>query len=593
MKRYQFDRRFFGRVLGVLLLISPNGYAKDVELIKLSDSAREVRVNMAEQESHAIYESVPYKGTCTKTEYRKEWKCHTTYETQCGYKRVCTDRPVQVCEPGASLFDFSFFNVAYAATSSDDPPPGGDEGGRPVPQPEPTPQPEPQRPSQPEPEPMPRPQPEPQRPSQPEPEPMPRPQPEPQRPSQPEPEPMPRPQPEPQRPSQPEPEPMPRPQPQPEPAPWPQPEPQRPRPPEPQPIPQNPSQPLIPPRPEERPPTSPRPPPTQPPTSPRPPAPPTNPRPGEPGGPDLPRPPAPPTNPRPGEPGGPDLPRPPAPPTNPRPGEPGGPNKPPRPPRPPVCYTKYVKHCENVNQCYQVPKNKCGYEQVPYEVSYSCTKYKEVLKGHEVDFNIQGLVKVTLAAVERLGNEETFQVALDGTNVSLTQPQVSRTNLVLLTKLSSQTQVLKPDQGPKNPGLKQVAEEIEVGLIPLRSLTAELNQQLVQAKIQANVLSFVLPRSLYADLMGVKMKLILDKIVDKTIFEGQVPAQAIRVEQNGQAARISINLSMIGAKEAAVRGKKYRVNLQLSTVLPQEATVLNGQLAPKAVLKPELKIRAE
>lgn len=75
MKRYQYDRKFFSRVLGVFLLvsnlISPNGYAKDVELIKLSDSVREVQVNMADQESHNLYKTVAYQGTCTKTDIVK------------------------------------------------------------------------------------------------------------------------------------------------------------------------------------------------------------------------------------------------------------------------------------------------------------------------------------------------------------------------------------------------------------------------------------------------------------------------------------------------------------------------------------------
>ena len=488
MKWYQFDyKRSLSKFLAVVLMASPNGvYAGSIEQIKLSDSVTEAQIALTAQETHPVYEQVPYEATCTRTEYRDEWRCHNEYQQQCNNEWVCHERPVQVCQRGASLFDFSLFNVAHAADA-------GSEQNRP-PRPDPRPEPRPRPPSDPVSPPS--------------------------RPEQPRPRP----------PSQPLP---PRPQPKPEP-----PKPQPPRPPE-QPRPKPPSQPLPPPKPPE------------------------NPRP---------RPPEPPRPPRP-----PEQPRPPRPPV-----------KPPRP----VCHTEWKRECGYEYKCHNVPVQKCGYVQVPHTVTYPCTKYKEVLSHYELDYNVQGVAKVNLLARERLGTEEVLDVVLSGDKILLRQNVPSQQNLVLVRTLNSHSQVVKPDQGPKKPGLKQVSAELTTELIPLSTLRAELAQELSEVRIQANTLSFVLANSLYADMLALKLKLVHDKLVDKTLYNGEVPPSAVSIERFGQSAKITVDFAKL-SKTALKRKQKYKVQLELSIVTAQDTEVLNRQMILAAAAKSQVKLKAE
>lgn len=240
-----------------------------------------------------------------------------------------------------------------------------------------------------------------------------------------------------------------------------------------------------------------------------------------------------------------------------------------------------------------MPVQKCGYVQIPHTVTYSCTKYKEVLSHHEVDFKVQGAAKVSLSARERLGNEELFEVVLDGDRVVLRQNQMSQQNLVLVRTLRNDSQIVKPDQGPKNPGLKQVTAELITELIPLETLRSELAQSLSEVKVQGNTLSLVLANSLYAEMIGVKLKLIHDKLVDKTLYNAAVPASALHVDRFGQSAKITVDLAKLSSSTLTKRGQKYKVELELSVAIAQGAELLNAQMLPAKVTKPQVKLKAE
>jgi hypothetical protein len=651
MKRYQFVLR----VLGALLLISPNGYANNGQLIKLSDSVTQAQVSMVTQESHPIYVTVPYQTTCSKTVYQQEYQCHTNYQQQCGNTYKCQMVPVQKCDRGASLFDFSIFSVANAAeltsfgghdghggghgggggggpdnpdNPGDDNPPDnqGDHPHHPH-QDNPPDNPPEDHPNFPD-----NPPDHPDHPHHPDNPPEPPPVYNPPEPppvyNPPEPPPVYNP-----------PEPPPHhhePDPPDEPPVYNPPEPPHDHPPgnggggghhQPPPV-DNPPEPPPVYNPPEPPPVynPPEPPHDHPPVDNPPPhdhppggggnnPPPhdhppggggNNPPPHDhpPGGggtnPPPPPPPPPPVDHPPGNGGGNPPPPPPSGGGNHPPGNGGGYPPHDHPPggghhHPPVCHTDYKQQCGYEYECKNVPVQKCGYESVPHVVYYSCTQYHQVVDHYELDFNVQGAAKVTMKALERIGNEELFNINLEGSTFKLKQEPVSTKNLVLLTKTVSQSQILKPDLGPKNPGLKQVYEEFEVGLIPLVSLNGELAQQLSEVKIQGNTLSFVMQQGLYADALNARLKLVLDKLMnDKTLFDNAVPAAAVTVNKYGESALVSIDLSqLIQPADAIKRGKKYRINLELNATFAKAQTqVLNAQLIQKSV-KPEIKVKAE
>jgi len=240
--------------------------------------------------------------------------------------------------------------------------------------------------------------------------------------------------------------------------------------------------------------------------------------------------------------------------------------------------------CHNETTCRDVPDEIC--QTVPYQacesvpnivsVAYSCTKSREVAVGYKQDYQDKGEVLVRIGKVPAgIKPNEEFTVTLDGQN---TQIELSKdSHQLLMSVTESIDRKITENDTSSRPGAKIIRAIYD---IELESPVSDIDMNL-KGQVLFSVARVANPKSVNVHLLIKKEKFILG--ISRgyiKIFEGDVPATALNLQNGAQKTQAIVDLEAMGLGNN-VQGGHFDVTIDVTAKLDDSRHYLNGTAVPQ------------